>query len=509
METVPEDLTLRIKRDVQLRDLDSLAEVGSTLQQCHGRDRNALVLEISAALYECQAPERARIYLEAFDPAVAPPRELGRFHRLRLRDLGVPLTGEAVADAIGWLSSHRSLNRFDAAAIVTRLATLEGAHDLLAGAKALAGAVLATDELAELIVGRPPTRDPVDARVELTTAGRDQFEPAEYVFGEPHVLIRRSNPYISRPTLALYRLRDVDLYYSATGIAVTRDGRPVSTLYNDQGLVELAQNAEWSDIALERRRSGILAIDMFSGPNYCHWIFDSLHRIISLVEAFGMSANGPDILVHGHADFYERSLARLGVSAGRTLSLTGRQRLHFDELYVSSSSFRDLRPPAQTGSGQVLRSVREALLGSRVCAGGARAVFISRKEASRRRVLNEPDLEQALGSLGFETVVPGELSFEEQIASVSNADIVVGCHGAGQTNHLFARPESTLIEIFPPAFSVPAYYFTSKGLGQRYICMHGGPHGEPGRPAGSTSYYSAHDDYEVDVDRLTSFLATL
>jgi capsular polysaccharide biosynthesis protein len=51
--------------------------------------------------------------------------------------------------------------------------------------------------------------------------------------------------------------------------------------------------------------------------------------------------------------------------------------------------------------------------------------------------------------MGFHIISPGKLSLADQIDAFRNARVVLGAHGAGLTNILFCRPNTTLIEIFP------------------------------------------------------------
>ena len=68
---------------------------------------------------------------------------------------------------------------------------------------------------------------------------------------------------------------------------------------------------------------------------------------------------------------------------------------------------------------------------SREFAGHKRRLFISRADATVRRLINEDEVYAALEPLGFELFVPGAHSFIEQVETFSNAECIVGPHGAG------------------------------------------------------------------------------
>ncbi|WP_207462028.1 glycosyltransferase family 61 protein [Azospirillum sp. SYSU D00513] len=77
-----------------------------------------------------------------------------------------------------------------------------------------------------------------------------------------------------------------------------------------------------------------------------------------------------------------------------------------------------------------------------------RKIYVSRRDASIRRVSNEEALMEALAPHGFELICPGDLSFEDQIKVFSEAEIVVGPHGAGMANVAFMTPGTKVVEIF-------------------------------------------------------------
>ncbi len=77
----------------------------------------------------------------------------------------------------------------------------------------------------------------------------------------------------------------------------------------------------------------------------------------------------------------------------------------------------------------------------------SRRLYVSRTDATNRRVVNEPDLTAKLRALGFEIVVLGGLSFYEQIVLFSDAAVIVGPHGAGLANMAFAPSGAAIVEL--------------------------------------------------------------
>lgn len=78
-----------------------------------------------------------------------------------------------------------------------------------------------------------------------------------------------------------------------------------------------------------------------------------------------------------------------------------------------------------------------------------RRVYIARLpgQARDRQMQGEAALVELLEAFGFTQVALETLSPLEQIALMAQAEVVVGAHGAGFANMLFASPETTVIEL--------------------------------------------------------------
>jgi hypothetical protein len=85
-------------------------------------------------------------------------------------------------------------------------------------------------------------------------------------------------------------------------------------------------------------------------------------------------------------------------------------------------------------------------------------IYISRKRAEFRRLLNEDELINYLLKYDFHIVELEALNFAEQVALFNNALVVVGPHGAGLTNLMFCKKRVTVIEIFEENYIHLCYY---------------------------------------------------
>jgi hypothetical protein len=99
--------------------------------------------------------------------------------------------------------------------------------------------------------------------------------------------------------------------------------------------------------------------------------------------------------------------------------------------------------------------------------GPKRRLYISRADASGRRILNENVIVDRLKRLGFERLVLAEMSVPEIVSAFANAEIILSPHGSGLTNILFSPPGAQVIEIDHPRSDFVAHGL-SRALGQGF-----------------------------------------
>jgi capsular polysaccharide biosynthesis protein len=118
-------------------------------------------------------------------------------------------------------------------------------------------------------------------------------------------------------------------------------------------------------------------------------------------------------------------------------------------------------------------------------------IYIMRKKAGWRRILNDADVIRLLTAYGFQCVDLADYSLREQVEMFHRAEIVVGAHGAGLTSLLFAGPIKLV--IFYATKSPQNHYHTmAKGLGQEFHFL--------------TDDKGEEDDFSVDVPALELIL---
>lgn len=188
--------------------------------------------------------------------------------------------------------------------------------------------------------------------------------------------------------------------------------------------------------------------------NYSHWLFQCMSPLLladrvglEMLHAIVPPLNGikRDLLLHAgwSPDRYTElpagtaALPRQGIYS----NLTGGDFPYFPHPAIVE--------PFEALAAQVPRS---SFAGQRV--------FLSRTDARKRIMTNEAELVACLEREGYAIAVPGALSAAEQMALFRDAALVVGQHGAGFTNLLFARRGDDgpiVVELHQENYPGPAF----------------------------------------------------
>ncbi|HYG89660.1 MAG TPA: glycosyltransferase family 61 protein [Azospirillum sp.] len=202
--------------------------------------------------------------------------------------------------------------------------------------------------------------------------------------------------------------------------------------------------------------------------NYYHWLVDFLPRLLvfhrnrALFASWGIRRIA---LIRDLPGFARELLDRIGIGPDDIVWIDGQRGWRFRSMHLLSnfSQYGHLHPFTLDLLRKMLRPAGRG--------PGTRMLYVSRHDARNRRVRNDEELFAALETWGFERVMPGELSFAEQERLFTEARVIVGAHGAGLTNLLFAGPHTTLIELCPAVKGLRHFRLLAERLGQRYVSV--------------------------------------
>jgi capsular polysaccharide biosynthesis protein len=239
--------------------------------------------------------------------------------------------------------------------------------------------------------------------------------------------------------------------------------------------------------------------------NYAHWVSRNLLKL-ALIDGQEKFASLRMLVNRDLRRHQLEYLQLLGIPLNRFILVPGKGMVRCRRLIVPTLTLG--RPRMHVGIDWLRRRM-SALLAPEEQARDL--IFLSRRDSRVRVLLNEDELIRALEPLGFRVIVAGEMSVREQIEAFSQARVVVGAHGAGLTNLVFAPSCAFVLEIVSGRIvHMGEFKFIAGQRGQTYSQIVSEDYG-PERD----EINRMHSDYRVDVaavvktlrDRIPELLA--
>ncbi|MBD2677428.1 MULTISPECIES: DUF563 domain-containing protein [Nostoc] len=204
-------------------------------------------------------------------------------------------------------------------------------------------------------------------------------------------------------------------------------------------------------------------------PLYAHWIYEALTRLEVLEYYSQKTGKKPKLIIDNNPPIWEiRSLELMGYVPEDYIEWNG-TRAKINELVVCSK-----RREGGRISIKACHWVRERILSNVDTYGNPNLllspkIFISRRKANARRILNEEKVINTLAKMDFVPYVLEDLDFADQVKLFAQAEFIIAPHGGGVTNIIFSQ-NLTLIELFGQKIS-HFYYTVAQGLKFDYACM--------------------------------------
>ena len=293
----------------------------------------------------------------------------------------------------------------------------------------------------------------------------------------------------SKPA-AIYEFRDIQFWGRYGGSIVTSDHRLLADFSPEVWGAE--NHPLFSQIKLPalKELSGktAIAVTPEAVGNYYHWLIDLLPRAALLQFS---EREFDRLLINGaRADYEQASLDALQIPREKIAYVDSGDRLHLEKANVPSMDHtsKTIAP----WKIETLRRIRDAVAPEQNL---PRRIYVSRRGAAVRRVLNESDLEIVLRRSGFAIVELDSRPWNQQIALFRSAEVILAPHGAALANIAFCEPGITVAEITTKAGYKDFYLQLAAAANLRYHSIEARP-----RVATDTTSLRAVENEDVIVE---------
>lgn len=245
-------------------------------------------------------------------------------------------------------------------------------------------------------------------------------------------------------------------------------------------------------VRLNKSDHHLLVTDVWSTGHF-HWICDVLPALWSIRDqAHTFSLLLPD----------QPYVRKIGLESIQMLGLQFR-----DVIFMKEDSFYKTPELYHLGhlnpSGHMhpplLQQVRDQF--RKDVLPGQKKIYISRKKAQYRKVVNEPELEALLVSQGFDIIVAEDFSFADQVRIFSEANVLASIHGAGLANALFMPAGSKVVELRRKENGTTnvGFWHLADALDQSFYYFNGRPDSEQPLVGKGCNLFISTSDFEKQV----------
>ena len=213
----------------------------------------------------------------------------------------------------------------------------------------------------------------------------------------------------------------------------------------------------------------LLITNSNSSNNFFHWNLDVLQKLefIDQIDNQTLISKFKIIIPNDHADdFFKKTLKAFNFD------------FYFqkkDEIITSSNSILlpDIAPTGNFRKKYILKlsqRMRNYWISKKTLNLFKKRIYITRKNAQRRRLKNEDEIIPILKKYGFTIVDFDILSFEEQLNYILDCEILVGVHGSGLSHMLWLKQKCKVLEIRTKNNSHDNCFYTlASDLGHDYF----------------------------------------
>ena len=213
----------------------------------------------------------------------------------------------------------------------------------------------------------------------------------------------------------------------------------------------------------------VAVLSGLSGNVYFHWMVDILPRFEILRQNIDLDSIDFFLINSRQQKFQQETLEKLEIHPDKIIESDQISYLQASSLIVPS-----FPSPVGWTVPSTIQFLRNLFLAATLTQKQyPTRIYISRNRARYRRVLNEPEVIDSLRRFGFSSIEMETLSVQEQTDLFAQAEIIIAPHGAGLTNLIFCKPQTTVVELVSPHYVRHYYWVISQQLGLKHYTLQG------------------------------------
>lgn len=194
---------------------------------------------------------------------------------------------------------------------------------------------------------------------------------------------------------------------------------------------------------------------------YAHWPSEVLAKFRAIENSDIDTAEVQFIVPPDLNDWQRESLELIGYPVRTVNQIEYEHRLTSQTVVIPSTSELLWTGPPYVSPSEI-EWIREQVLSQtkRKVSHYGKRLFVSRVDANKRNIVNRDEVLDALSHFDIDVIIPGKLSYSEQVTVFSRAELIVGPHGAGLTNIMYSQ-EATVVELLIEDIKNKHYYVLS------------------------------------------------
>lgn len=254
-----------------------------------------------------------------------------------------------------------------------------------------------------------------------------------------------SNDY--RQKEALY-LKDVTVW-ARFGIAADTGFRIIAeTAFCESRLLELNGSKQLRNFPIVRLNTPFAVFGQ-GWENYYHWLIDDMSSLPWLKDELDRIDGLVTLVVAGNLNNEQFEILSRAVSSNVVIRRIDPDTRITGPVYISVPSAANSEmaylPP------KVIADIVKILIPEEITTNeeldSPPRLYISRRNAEKRRVMNEDELIQNISKFGFKTVHLEDMTVVAQARLFAGAKMIIGQHGAGFSNLIFGDGRCKVLEI--------------------------------------------------------------